>query len=179
MKFCSPHSSLSRRKELLKKQSPGIFSLAFGGTTMRHQEALAMQNFSARLVAIIMLLGLGSLLWIPPIHAQVRNQPPAEGQSTKQSPQQRKEVSDKELQAFAKAYVEVQKIKESYQASLKNVQEPEQRQKLEQKTNSEMTKVMEKQGFTPETYAQMLAAINSDNTLTGKALDLVQRERAD
>jgi hypothetical protein len=52
-------------------------------------------------------------------------------------------------------------------------------QKLQQKTNAEMTKAMEKQGFTPEAYAQMLATINSDNTLNKKALDLVQKERAD
>jgi Domain of unknown function (DUF4168) len=85
-------------------------------------------------------------------------------------------ITREELQAFAKAYVEVQKIKESHQGSLKSAQDPEQVQKLQQKTNAEMTKAMEKQGFTPAAYTQMLATINSDNTLNKKALDLVQRE---
>jgi len=138
-----------------------------------------MQKFIAHPVMFIALLSLGSLLWTPVIHAQVRSQPPSAGQSTQQSPQPRKDVSDKELQAFAKAYVEVQKIKESHQGSLKSAQDPEQVQKLQQKTNAEMTKAMEKQGFTPEAYAQMLATINSDNTLNKKVLDLVQKERAD
>ena len=138
-----------------------------------------MRQFIAHPVMFIALLSLGSLLWTPVIHAQVHSQPPSAGQSTQQSPQPRKDVSDKELQAFAKAYVEVQKIKESHQGSLKNAQDPEQVQKLQQKTNAEMTKAMEKQGFTPEAYTQMLATINSDNTLNKKVLDLVQKERAD
>ncbi len=137
-----------------------------------------MRQFIAHPVMFIALLSLGSLLWTPVIHAQVHSQPPSAGQSTQQA-QPRKDVSDKELQAFAKAYVEVQKIKESHQVSLKNAQDPEQVQKLQQKTNAEMTKAMEKQGFTPEAYTQMLATINSDNTLNKKVLDLVQKERAD
>ena len=143
---------------------------------MRH---LATQNFSAGLVVLTTLLSLSSLLWVLPVHAQVRNQTQTEGQATQQSTQQPKEVSDKDLQAFAKAYTEVQKIKESHQADLKATQEPEQVQKLEQKANSEITKAMKKQGFTPETYAQTLTAINSDKTLTQKTLELVQKERAD
>jgi hypothetical protein len=160
----------------MEKMEPNAVGLIFGETTMRH---LAMQNFSTRLVALTTLLGLSSLLWVLPVHAQVRNQPQTEGQATQQSTQQPKDVSDNDLQAFAKVYIEVQKIKESHQADLKAAQEPEQVQKLEQKANSEITKAMEKQGFTPETYAQTLRTINSDKTLTQKALELVQKERAD
>jgi hypothetical protein len=137
-----------------------------------------MQQFIARPVKFIALLGLGSLVYAPMIHAQVHSQSPSVEQSTQQA-QPQKNVSDKELQAFAKAYVEVQKIKESHQESLKNTRDPEQVQKLQQKTNAEMAEAMKKQGFTPETYSQMLAAINGDNTLNKKVLNLVQKERAD
>lgn len=137
-----------------------------------------MRKFITHHVVFIALLSLVSLLWTPVIHAQVHSQSPSVEQSM-QPAQPRKDVSDKELQAFAKAYVEVQKIQESHQVSLKNAQDPEQVQKLQQQTNAEMTKAMEKQGFTPEAYTQMLAAINGDNTLNKKALDLVQKERAD
>ena len=92
--------------------------------------------------------------------------------------QPRKEVSDKDLQAFAKAYVEVQKIKTSQQGSLNNTSDPQQAQKIQQDTNTEMAKAVQKQGFTPETYAQTLAAVNSDNTLSQKALELIKKERA-
>jgi transcription initiation factor IIF auxiliary subunit len=136
-----------------------------------------MQKLLTEKVAFIMMISLVSLLCAPVIHAQVHSQPPSVGQSTQQS-QPRKDVSDKELQTFAKAYVEVQKIKESHQVSLKNAQDPEQVQKLQQEITSEMTKAIEKQGLTPEAYTQMLAAINSDNALNKKAFDLIQKERA-
>ena len=92
--------------------------------------------------------------------------------------QSHKEVSDKELQAFAKAYVEVQKIKASQQGSLKNTQDPQQAQKVEQESKVEMAKAVQKQGFTPETYTQLLATVNGDNTLSKKALELIHKERA-
>ena len=107
------------------------------------------------------------------------NQPPSKGESMQQSQSQpRQEVSDKELQAFAKAYVEVQKIKNSQQGSLKNTPDPQQAQKIEQETKVEMAKAVQKQGFTPEAYTQILATVNGDNTLSKKALELIQKERA-
>ena len=136
-----------------------------------------MQHFINRPGKIIALLGLSSLAYAPLLHAQVQSQSPSVEPSVQQA-QPRTEVSDKDLQAFAKAYVEVQKIKESHQAALQNTRDPEQVQKLEQKTDAAMAKAMEKQGFTPQTYAQMLAVINHDTTLNKKVLDLVQQERA-
>jgi hypothetical protein len=136
-----------------------------------------MQKLLTGKVAFITMIALVSLLCTPVIQAQVHSQSPSVGQSTQQS-QLRKDMSDKELQTFAKAYVEVQKIKELHQASLKNARDSEQVQKLQQEINSEMAKAIEKQGFTPESYTRMLATINSDTTLSKKALDLVQKERA-
>jgi len=153
-----------------------------------------MQQFITRPVMFIVLLGLGGLVGAPVIHAQVQNQPPSTGQSMQQSQpyqspsrgesmqqsqsQPRQEVSDKELQAFAKAYVEVQRIRNSRQGALKNTPDPQQAQKLQQETNAEMAKAVQKQGFTPEAYTQILATVNGDNTLSKKALELIQKERA-
>ena len=153
-----------------------------------------MQQCIARSVKFIALLGLGGLVCAPVIYAQGYNQPPSAGQSTPQAQpsqppsrgeamqqsqsQPRKEVSDKELQAFAKAYVEIQKIKNSQQGSLKNTPDPQQAQKIQQETNAEMAKAVQKQGFTPEAYTQILATVNGDNTLSKKALELIHKERA-
>jgi hypothetical protein len=133
-----------------------------------------MQKLLTGKAVFIPMVALVSLLCTPVIHAQIHSQSPSVGPSTQQS-QPRKDMGDKELQTFAKAYVEVQKIKESHQVSLKSAKDPKQ---VQQQTNSEMAKAIEKQGFTPEAYTQMLAAINSDNTLNKKALDLIQKERA-
>ncbi len=138
-----------------------------------------MQKFIGSSLTLVALIGLGSLLYPPMMHAQVESQSPSVRQSPQQSqPQPQESVSDKELQSFAKAYVEVQKIQESHQASLKNTQDPTQVQKLQEKASVEMAKAVEKQGFTPETYTQMLVAVNGDSELSKKALDLIKKERA-
>jgi len=54
----------------------------------------------------------------------------------------------------------------------------EQAQKIEQETKVEMAKAVQKQGFTPQAYTQILATVNGDNTLSKKALELIQKERA-
>jgi transcription initiation factor IIF auxiliary subunit len=136
-----------------------------------------MQEFLARPVKFIALLGLGSLAYVPLLHAQGHVQSPS-GEPSAQQAQPRQVVSDSKFVAFAKAYVEVQKIKESHQVALKNARDLEQVQQLQEKTNAEMAKAMENQGFTPETYAQMLKVINSDETLNKKALEIVQKEKA-
>ena len=136
-----------------------------------------MHHFLAHPVKFIAVLGLGSLVSTPLLQAQVQPQAPSGGPSMHHA-QPRKEISDKDLQAFAKAYVEVQNIEESHQAALQNTRDPAQVQQLEQQTDAAMAKAMEKQGFTPQTYAQMLTVINRDTTLNKKVLDLVQKERA-
>ncbi len=137
-----------------------------------------MQKFITGTIAFIALVGLVSLWCTPALHAQVQSQPPSAGQSTQQS-QPRRAVSDKELQSFAKAYVEVQKIQASHQASLiKNAKDHEQMQKIQQEANAEMAKAVEKQGFTPEGYTQILAAVRGDTALTKKASELIQKETA-
>src|SRR5262245_361301 len=136
-----------------------------------------MQQFLTRPVTFTVLLGLGSLVYAPLIHAQVQVQSPSVEPPVQQA-QPRQALSDSEFVAFAKAYVEVQKIKESHQAALQNARDLEQVQQLQQQTNAEMAKAMEKQGFTPKTYAQMLGVINSDETLNKKAFEVVQKEKA-
>jgi uncharacterized protein DUF4168 len=124
-----------------------------------------------------LMAGLASLLCAPAINAQSQRQPPAAEQSAQSSPP-RKEIGDQELQAFAKAYVGIEKVKELHQASLKNVQDPQQIRKLQQEADSQIDKTLKTQGFTGESYQQTLAAVTSNNKLTKKAFDLIKKERA-
>jgi len=136
-----------------------------------------MQKFITGSLVFIATTGLVSLLLTSTAHAQAQSQLPSAGQSPQQS-QPQKNVSDEDLQSFAKAYVEVQKIQQSHQASLKNTQDPTQVEKLQQEASVEMSKAVQKQGLTPETYTQILVAVNSDSQLSKKVLDLVNKERA-
>ena len=78
-----------------------------------------MRKFLSEIITFSVIVGLINLACVPTIHAQIKLQPSAAEQSAKAfQPQQ--EVSKQELQAFAKAYVGVEKVKKSQQASLKN-----------------------------------------------------------
>jgi biopolymer transport protein ExbB/TolQ len=138
-----------------------------------------MRKFITVTTTFTVMVGLISLLWAPALYAQTQSQPPAVGQSA-QSSQPQKAVSDQELQAFAKAYVAVEKVQQEHQATLKSVQDSEQKQKLQQEVNAKMAKAIEQQGLTPESYQQILATIstNKNINLTKKAFNLINQERA-
>jgi uncharacterized protein DUF4168 len=128
------------------------------------------------ILPLTMVAGLVSLLCAPAINAQSQRQPPAAEQAAQSSPP-RKEINDQELQAFAKAYVGIEKVKESHTTSLKNVQDPQQIRKLQQEADSQIDKTLKTQGFTNESYQQTLTAVTSNNKLTKKAFDLIKKER--
>jgi hypothetical protein len=136
-----------------------------------------MQKFIVSSIAFVAVIGLFSLLFPPALYAQGSRQPPTTGQPTLQ-PQPQKTVSDKELQSFAKAYVEVEEIRVSHQASLSQVQDPTQVQKIQQEANANMVKAVEQQGLTPESYNQILAAVSNDGELAKKARELIAKEKA-
>jgi Domain of unknown function (DUF4168) len=137
-----------------------------------------MQKFIVGNIFFSAAIGVFSLLYPSALYAQSSTQPPSTGQSTPQSQPPQKDVSDKELQSFAKAYVEVEEIRASQQASLSQVEKPEQAQKIQQETSAKTVKAVEKQGLTPETYNQILTAVNSDGALAKKALDLIEKEKS-
>jgi hypothetical protein len=136
-----------------------------------------MQKFSVGNIFFSAAIGVFSLFYPSVLYAQSSAQPPSTGQPTPQA-QPRKDVSEKELQSFAKAYVEVEEIRTSHQASLSQVEKPEQAQKIQQEANAKTVKAVEKQGLTPETYNHILTAVNSDETLAKKALDLIAKEKS-
>jgi len=71
----------------------------------------------------------------PQIHAQAA------------SGQQQSSVSDKDLAAFVKAYVEVQKIRTEYEPVLKNTQDPQERRRIQQTGDAKVKAALEKQGI--------------------------------
>ena len=87
-------------------------------------------------------------------------------------------VSNQNLQAFAKAYPEVEEIGAARQVALGQVQDPTQAQQLQQETTTKMVEVVQKQGLTAETYNQILIATQSDAALARKVNQLIEKEKA-
>ena len=90
---------------------------------------------------------------------------------------QRGDVTDKELAAFVKVYVQVQKIRSQYEPVLINTQDPKERQKIQQEGDSKVRAALEKQGFAVEKYNKIFAAVNGDGELRKKTLQLIEQER--
>jgi len=104
--------------------------------------------------------------------------PAAAQQSPKSSPSQAStNVSDKDLRSFAKAYVEYHKIRQSYEKQMGNVQDAKEKEKLQREGDSKVSKALEKQGLTPQSYNRLYTAVNNNEQLRRKALKMIEEER--
>ncbi|MGH7825131.1 MAG: DUF4168 domain-containing protein [Candidatus Binatia bacterium] len=101
--------------------------------------------------------------------------------SAPEPPQQHRDtqthVSDQELEAFAKAYVEHDTIRQTYEPLHKNAPDAEERKRIEQEANAKAEEALAKQGLTPETYKQIFSTVNANDELRKKALKLIDEER--
>lgn len=86
-------------------------------------------------------------------------------------------VSDTELKAFAKAYVEYQNIRKNYETKINNARDEKEKDRLQREGNDKVKQALEKQGFTPQAYNNLFAAVNGSQQLREKALGLINDER--
>jgi hypothetical protein len=86
-------------------------------------------------------------------------------------------VSDKELRAFVKAYVEYQKIRQNYEPKMNNTRDEKEKQKIQREGDDKVRQALEKQGLTPQTYNRLFVAVNGNPQLRQKALALINDER--
>lgn len=86
--------------------------------------------------------------------------------------------NDRDLGAFARAYVGLQKIRASYQQSLDTTNEPEKKQEIIAEVNGKIASLLEKEGLSADRYNQIFALLNSDEKLRQKTLDLITQERS-
>ena len=117
----------------------------------------------------VALIGFLSFYFAPVAYAQQQPAQQGSGQQVK--------VSDKELRAFAKAYVEFHKVRQRYEPAMKNANDPAEKEKIQQEGNSKVKQAIEKQGLTVESYNRIFAAVNANEELRKKALKLVNEER--
>lgn len=85
--------------------------------------------------------------------------------------------NERDLGAFARAYVGLQKIRTNYQQSLETTEEPEKQQVIAE-VNGKIASLLEKEGLTVDRYNQIFALLNTDEKLRQKTLDLITQERS-
>ncbi|OGQ83738.1 MAG: hypothetical protein A3F90_04445 [Deltaproteobacteria bacterium RIFCSPLOWO2_12_FULL_60_19] len=126
-----------------------------------------MDKPSLQRVLFGVLLALSAAGTAPAVHAQEAPKPAG----------QQRSVSDKELRAFAGAYVEFHRIRQAYETRLSNVKDPKAREKIREEGDSKVKQALETRGLTPESYSQLFTAVNSNEQMRKKALKLIEAER--
>ncbi len=119
------------------------------------------------------------LIGIVAVCAVIAVAAPLSGQDTRERIQatELSGVSDKNLKAFANAYVEYHKIRQTYEAQLGKVQDPTEREKLQREGNAKVKQALGQQKLTPESYNWIFTAVNGNEQLRRKALKLIDEER--
>lgn len=126
-------------------------------------------NFLLRGAMLVAAIGLS----LPYFAAAARAQQPPQ----RQGPSQRANVSDKELKAFAKAYVEYQRIRQTYEPSLKNAKDAAEGERIQREANTKIKTALKKQGLDVDSYNRIFNAVNANEELRKKALNLIDQER--
>ena len=128
------------------------------------------KNFTNSLV-VGLTLGVSLPLSAGAVWAQT--QAPAQ-----QSPGMSTEVSDQELQAFAKSYVEFHKMRTIYEPQVGVAKTPEEKTRIQQEAVAKFGSVLEREGLTMERYAALYKTVNGNDRLREKVIKLIEDEKA-
>ena len=120
----------------------------------------------ARIATVIFFAAVVALIIVAPAPAQ------AQGTSS-----QAASVDDGQLKSFAKVYVQIEKIRDTYAPQLKETQDPKKGTEIQLEAKSKIDEALAKEGMTAETYSQTVQVVSADNALRSKAIELITQER--
>jgi hypothetical protein len=86
-------------------------------------------------------------------------------------------ISDQELRVFAKAYVQVDRVRLALEPIMQNAQDPEQKQNIQQEATGKMEKAVEEQGLSKERYMMIFNTVKGDTELHAKTIKLIEEEQ--
>jgi hypothetical protein len=120
----------------------------------------------AKIVAVV--LGVAGPLLLLPAQFWAVAQP---------SHDQPRPVSEDQLRSFAKAYVKVEEIRESYEPRILMTQDPQKSRELEEEGISKIGEAIAHEGLTVESYSRIVRTANADEELRKKILDLINEQK--
>ena len=74
-------------------------------------------------------------------------------------------VSDKELSAFVKAYVDYQKIRSSYTPAFEKTNDTGRKKQIEQEANEKVKQSLDSNGLSAQRYNEIFSTVNADPQL--------------
>ncbi|MET3753262.1 hypothetical protein ABID08_000601 [Rhizobium binae] len=110
--------------------------------------------------------------------AQAQQQPPAQGQAPMQGQGggtgTATPVSDQKLEAFAVAYLQVDKVRQQYSAKIDATKDQAAKQKLQEEAKQQMVDTVQASNdISVEEYSSILTAAQSDPALAKKVLEKI------
>ncbi|HEX9442989.1 MAG TPA: DUF4168 domain-containing protein [Candidatus Binatia bacterium] len=111
------------------------------------------------------------------VAAGLPSAPPADAGPSSAAAAAEKEISDKDLQKFAKAYVEYRRIKETYETRMNKVPDAKAREKIQREGDAKVNQALARQGLTSDSYSRLFTAVNGNERLRQKALKYIEEER--
>ena len=85
--------------------------------------------------------------------------------------------SDKELQAFAKSYVELEKIRGVSEIQISAAKTPQEKSRIEQEAVAKFSAALEREGLTMARFGALYQTINGDDQLREMVLKLIEIEQ--
>jgi ABC-type transporter Mla subunit MlaD len=86
-------------------------------------------------------------------------------------------VDDGKLRSFAKVYVQVEKIRQTYGRQLKETQDPQKNIEIQKEAKSKIDDALAQAGMTVESYSQVVQTMNDNDELRKKAIEFIDQER--
>ena len=126
-------------------------------------------KMTARLCGIALRLSLASTAALTWIASQATGQ---------QSPGASTEISGRELLAFAKSYVEFDKIRTVAELQLQVARTPQEKSRIEQLALAKFGAALEREGLTMARYGALYQKISANDRLREKVRKLIDEEQA-
>jgi len=98
-------------------------------------------------------------------------------QTQPQQPAQQTDVDDTQLRLFAKVYVQIQKIRQTYEPQLKQAKTPEEGKQIETEEVLKIHQAIEQEGMSDENYRRIIDIVRADEGVRKKLLGFIDEEK--
>src|SRR5437867_2051860 len=123
-----------------------------------------MQKLFCRTILLIILIGGSLSPFVTTSFAQ-------------EVPNQQSKIDPTQLKSFARVYVELEKIRDTYEPRLNKAQGDQETEAIQKEAKVKIDEALAKEGLSRETYSQIINTLNTDSELRAKAMQLIDEDR--
>ena len=123
------------------------------------------------------IAGFSIFLFSLPSHTLAQQSPAQQPSLQQPPPVQQTDVKDTELRSFAKVYVQIEKIRETYDPQLKQAKTPEEGKQIQTEAVSKMEQALTQEGMDKQTYNRIFETARADDGVRKKLFGFINEER--